>query len=262
MRVPSHQYFLRASVLPPSRARVWLTSLAAPLNASDTPAVWIWDSNPHAGQKGRGQRGQGGKKYLPRLGAAVSCLIGTGSFSYVAPLMVRTHGNKQIFTNTKVLDIRVDSFGKATRLSMIGKGGQELEATLGLTLLNLPRNHLLELPSVKSSLSKRMLDTLRCVKFDLPPDVYPLNSTELVGSTALTKAYLYFKEAWWRTKLNKTSGTTPQDGWLPLVRLGPSERQTRQLCPWLASAHLQLGGGLRANPQGSGEWYRMRLAGL
>ena len=131
----------------------------------------------------------------------------------------------QIFTETKVLDVIVDgqSGGPAT-LVVSGPGGEELEVSSELTLLNLPRNRLLELPSVGPSLPQEMLDTLKCIKFDLPPDVYPLNKTEIVGTTALTKAYLYFKDAWWRTKLQKTSGTTPEDGWLPVVRTAGQDR--------------------------------------
>ena len=117
-----------------------------------------------------------------------------------------------------MLDVIVDGSGGPATLVVSAPGGEELEVSSELTLLNLPRNRLLEMPSVGPSLPPEMLDTLECIKFDLPPDVYPLNKTEIVGTTALTKAYLYFKDAWWRTKLKKTSGTTPEDGWLPVVR--------------------------------------------
>ena len=86
--------------------------------------------------------------------------------------------------------------------------------TAGTIFLNLPRNHLLSLPSVVSSLEARTKAMAECVVFDQPESIFgPGMSTE--PTSALTKAYFYYPDAWWVTKLNRTAGEFPDNAFFP-----------------------------------------------
>jgi hypothetical protein len=85
----------------------------------------------------------------------------------------------------------------------------------GTVLLNLPRNRLMMLKSVRSAVPKRTAAILDCVKFDTPPDMF--GNQSIGNSTALTKAYFYYDDAWWHTKLNLTTGEYPANAFHPLT---------------------------------------------
>ena len=84
----------------------------------------------------------------------------------------------------------------------------------GAVMLNLPRNKLLALPSLPAFAPARTMSMLSCVKFDAPSSMFP-NST-IDRATALTKAYLYYEDAFWYTKLNLTIGQYPKNAFDPL----------------------------------------------
>jgi len=82
------------------------------------------------------------------------------------------------------------------------------------TLLNLPRPALLALPSLRARTPARTQKAQECVKFDLPTRVFPPGSLDLGHS--LTKAYAFYEEAWWHTKLNMTEGQLPENAFEPI----------------------------------------------
>ena len=82
-----------------------------------------------------------------------------------------------------------------------------------IVLLNLPRNRLLALPSLETAVDARTLGMLQCVAFEVPSSLAAnmSNFEHLEPSSALTKAYLYYEDAWWMTKVrceqNRTIGS-------------------------------------------------------
>lgn len=79
-----------------------------------------------------------------------------------------------------------------------------------VVVLNLPRNKLFDVQGLEESLDPNVAQTLRCTAFDTPSDLFahPLEDRP-DEATTLEKAYLYYEEAWWRTKLNVTEGEWP-----------------------------------------------------
>uniref|UniRef100_A0A061QWZ9 Amine oxidase domain-containing protein n=1 Tax=Tetraselmis sp. GSL018 TaxID=582737 RepID=A0A061QWZ9_9CHLO len=121
----------------------------------------------------------------------------------------------KIFLETKLTDIEVRDFPQSSRLTFSGPNGQSV-AESKLVLLNLPRQHMFSLPSVPTTMDKRVADMLKCVAFDLPESLFP-NATNIQDGGTLTKAYVYYKDAWWVTKLRKTQGNFPVSGFQPLA---------------------------------------------
>lgn len=79
-----------------------------------------------------------------------------------------------------------------------------------VVVLNLPRNKLFDVDGVEESLDPNVAQTLRCTAFDTPSDLFahPLEDPP-DEVTTLEKAYLYYEDAWWRTKLNLMEGEWP-----------------------------------------------------
>jgi hypothetical protein len=87
---------------------------------------------------------------------------------------------------------------------------------IDLVVLNLPRNHLFEVKGVQESLSEQSKQTIGCIVFDTPAELFGDEIQKEVQSaqhytTNLGKAYLFYENAFWRTKLNETVGTWPPD---------------------------------------------------
>lgn len=83
-------------------------------------------------------------------------------------------------------------------------------------LLNLPRNKLFEVKGVKETLSPRSRKTIECIVFDMPAGLFGDEIEKEVAAsehftTNLGKAYLFYENAFWRSKLNETTGTWPPD---------------------------------------------------
>eukprot|EP00529_Nitzschia_sp_RCC80_P016821 CAMPEP_0113504326 /NCGR_PEP_ID=MMETSP0014_2-20120614/34654_1 /TAXON_ID=2857 /ORGANISM="Nitzschia sp." /LENGTH=645 /DNA_ID=CAMNT_0000399425 /DNA_START=43 /DNA_END=1980 /DNA_ORIENTATION=+ /assembly_acc=CAM_ASM_000159 len=91
------------------------------------------------------------------------------------------------------------------------------KSDIDVLVLNLPRNHLLEVEGVPSSLDSDTLKTLECIKFDVPAELFGDEMASEMEkrkayTTTLEKAYLYYeKDAWWRTRLHQVEGTWPTD---------------------------------------------------
>merc|ERR1712232_261186 len=77
-----------------------------------------------------------------------------------------------------------------------------------LVLLNLPRQSLLSLPTLRTNVSNRTRKIQECVKFDVPTDLFPPGHQIPLG-TMMAKAFAFYQDAWWYTALNKTTGDYP-----------------------------------------------------
>ena len=135
--------------------------------------------------------------------------------------MVRrlTKMGARVFRNFPLTDV-LHSGENGTLVQV--QGNRTVRIT-GSLLLNLPRNKLLALPSVagaagkKSMLDQRTLSMLKCTKFDAPPSLFH-NQTDIERvATALSKAYLYYEDAWWHTRVNLTVGQFPHNAFLPVT---------------------------------------------
>lgn len=104
----------------------------------------------------------------------------------------------------ELVDIQKAESGGA---NLLFKDGSTVQA--GTVLLNLPRTPLLSLPTVESSVGKRTLDMMKCIKFDHPANFF----TNMSFGDALTKAYAYYDDAWWvnSESLNLTEGQWPSN---------------------------------------------------
>ncbi|KAL7568298.1 hypothetical protein ACA910_022634 [Epithemia clementina (nom. ined.)] len=86
---------------------------------------------------------------------------------------------------------------------------------LQVLVLNLPRNHLLDLTGVPSSLDPRVRQTLECIVFDAPDDLFGPDMADRIReahkyTTTLEKAYLYYdQDAWWQTLLHPNETMYP-----------------------------------------------------
>jgi hypothetical protein len=97
-----------------------------------------------------------------------------------------------------------------------------------IVVLNLPRNKLFGIEGVETSLEPDTAKILKCNAFEFPPDFQPFKQKkppcfsppENVGRdrmaerkfpNALSKAYLYYSDAWWRTVLHKPEGYYPTE---------------------------------------------------
>eukprot|EP00192_Tetraselmis_astigmatica_P003512 CAMPEP_0117679094 /NCGR_PEP_ID=MMETSP0804-20121206/17640_1 /TAXON_ID=1074897 /ORGANISM="Tetraselmis astigmatica, Strain CCMP880" /LENGTH=558 /DNA_ID=CAMNT_0005488511 /DNA_START=32 /DNA_END=1709 /DNA_ORIENTATION=- len=115
----------------------------------------------------------------------------------------------KIFLNTKLVDIKA-----AGAL----QSAEEIALAPDSVFLNVPRQQMVSFPSAASDVPPRTWDMLHCVVFEVPPSLFP-NATDLTGqnNTTLSKAYAYYSDAWWRTKLSKLSGNFPSDtGFFPM----------------------------------------------
>lgn len=116
----------------------------------------------------------------------------------------------QLFMQSAVTDLQPLPNNQGATLFI---GDKQVTATR--VLLNLPRNHLLKLASLKANTPARTVKMQECVKFDIPTNYFPPNQTIQQGRS-LTKAYAFYEDAWWHTKLNKTDGQWPENAFLPL----------------------------------------------
>ncbi|CAE7380299.1 HERC2 [Symbiodinium natans] len=81
-------------------------------------------------------------------------------------------------------------------------------------MLNLPRTPFLSLPTLRQAIPNRTIGMAKCVKFDLPTKFFPAGSFELGKS--LTKAYAFYDDAWWITRLNQSAGQLPANAFMPV----------------------------------------------
>jgi hypothetical protein len=114
----------------------------------------------------------------------------------------------QLFLGTPLTDLKPLPEGGAQLI--FGKKGSVLASHV---LLNLPRSPLLSLPTLRKATSPRTVKMQQCVKFDVPSKFFPPGSFSLGKS--LTKAYAFYEDAWWHTKINKTSGQLPENAFEP-----------------------------------------------
>lgn len=118
----------------------------------------------------------------------------------------------QLFLQANLTDLQVLHSGDVRLLF-------ESQAVLTkLVMLNLPRSPFLNLPSLRSAAPNRTIHMAQCVKFDIPTTLFPAGSFSLGKS--LTKAYAFYKDAWWHTHLNQTVGQWPENAFEPASASG------------------------------------------
>lgn len=113
----------------------------------------------------------------------------------------------QVFLGMLLTDIKVIHH-HSVQLSFANHDKIVLAKT---AMLNLPRAQLLGLPSLAHALPARTLDVLRCNHIDSTP-----LDPSLGNSTSLAKAYMYYEDAWWHTRINLTVGAWPANAFHPL----------------------------------------------
>ncbi|KAL7555416.1 hypothetical protein ACA910_017424 [Epithemia clementina (nom. ined.)] len=127
-------------------------------------------------------------------------------------------------------------------------------SSLQVLFLNLPRNHLLQVQGLRDALDDDVVKTLECMVLDAPEDLFGKQAVQRLQEsyhhvTTLGKAYLYYDDAWWVTKLNQTAGEWPpgqgtattQQGVLLRVRWhdGPVQCESTATTTTTSSATLQ-----------------------
>ncbi|KAG7362987.1 flavin containing amine oxidoreductase [Nitzschia inconspicua] len=136
----------------------------------------------------------------------------------------------QIFTQTKLIHFDLmestenNEFNTNLRLTFQDTTTGSIQTIPGnvtanpidMVVLNLPRNKLFDVKGVQESLSPRSKQTIECIVFDTPSDLFGDEIQKEIASakhysTNLGKAYLFYKNAFWRSKLNETVGTWPPD---------------------------------------------------
>jgi hypothetical protein len=125
----------------------------------------------------------------------------------------------KVFLNMALVDFQPGkgATGNEKHLLQFATSGTQAQENVSASqvLLNLPRSALLALPSLRRATPTRIQKMQECVKFDVPPDMFPDGNPIQLG-TSLTKAYAFYEDAWWHTKLNKTHDQWPNNAFQPM----------------------------------------------
>mmetsp|Transcript_8226 Transcript_8226/g.12610 ORF Transcript_8226/g.12610 Transcript_8226/m.12610 type:complete len:563 (+) Transcript_8226:196-1884(+) len=130
----------------------------------------------------------------------------------------KQHGAR-VYTQTSLSKLSIDNHNdNAVSLQFYDSANNQTFTIKSpdLVVLNLPRNKLFDVQGMEDSFKDdpTVLDTLKCISFDQPTDMFPRPMyTKSNTSYALSKAYLYYEDAWWHTILNITEGSYPPAGW-------------------------------------------------
>eukprot|EP00933_Yihiella_yeosuensis_P073693 TRINITY_DN82408_c0_g1_i1.p1 TRINITY_DN82408_c0_g1~~TRINITY_DN82408_c0_g1_i1.p1 ORF type:complete len:541 (-),score=100.53 TRINITY_DN82408_c0_g1_i1:26-1546(-) len=121
--------------------------------------------------------------------------------------IVRAAGG-QLFLETPLKDVVPQQDGAI--LDFGSKGSVKVEQVL----LNLPRGPLTSMPNLRKNTADRTQKMQDCIKFDLPSDFFKPGTFDLGES--LSKAYAFYEDAWWHTKVHKVTGQLPENAFTPL----------------------------------------------
>mmetsp|Transcript_99094 Transcript_99094/g.275932 ORF Transcript_99094/g.275932 Transcript_99094/m.275932 type:complete len:511 (-) Transcript_99094:82-1614(-) len=113
----------------------------------------------------------------------------------------------KVFTGMRLTDLQPTDAGAVLIFNNVTVDAKQV-------LLNLPRGSLLSLPTLAAATPRRTAAIQACVKFDLPPGFFPQGHFHM--GRALTKAYAFYEEAWWHTRLNRTTGQWPANAFSPI----------------------------------------------
>ncbi|KAK3248455.1 hypothetical protein CYMTET_42081 [Cymbomonas tetramitiformis] len=120
-----------------------------------------------------------------------------------------------IFLGHELIDFAPAPLSSENSTLLFASTDGQVKVESQLVMLNLPRNYLLALPGVLRSLRPRVHGMLKCIVFDEPKSLFK-NTTSTKPTSALSKAYFYYSDAWWHTKINRTVGETPSNAFNPL----------------------------------------------
>lgn len=152
-------------------------------------------------------------------------------FNYSAPLVRIVDGDGMPAGYVTAIDGMVNEIRKAGGSVFLGARLTDVEPVVGArsvrlrfgdhvvevqrVVLNLPRQAILGLPTLRAATPQRTVKMQECVKFDIPDTFFPPGQKLDLGHS-LTKAYAFYEEAWWHTRLNKTSGQWPSNAFVPV----------------------------------------------
>jgi hypothetical protein len=139
----------------------------------------------------------------------------------------------QIYSQTRLVDLVPLNSKNPASLTLTPVASTPATVTPRVTVLNLPRQHMLSLPSLASTMPTRNQAILKCVAFEVPKRLGPIDTDSLKPTSALSKAYVYYTDAWWRTKLSLIEGQFPDNGFWPMVSNPFTAKTYRQLIPLL-----------------------------
>lgn len=118
----------------------------------------------------------------------------------------------QVFMNAQLVDVKPGA--NMTQLHIRTSAGVGVVNTTTV-MLNLPRQVILNMSGLRAATPERIVKMQECVKFDVPADLFPPGQKFNLGHS-LTKAYAFYDDAWWYTKLNRTVGQWPANAFVPL----------------------------------------------
>uniref|UniRef100_A0A7S1X8U8 Amine oxidase domain-containing protein n=1 Tax=Tetraselmis chuii TaxID=63592 RepID=A0A7S1X8U8_9CHLO len=122
----------------------------------------------------------------------------------------------KIYSQTRLVDLVPSTSKNPASLTLTPVASTPATITPRVTVLNLPRQHMLSLPSLASTMPTRNQAILKCVAFEVPKRLGPIDTDSLKPTSALSKAYVYYTDAWWRTKLSLIEGQFPDNGFWPM----------------------------------------------
>jgi hypothetical protein len=154
----------------------------------------------------------------------------------------------RVFTHTKLVEFEIvdgddDEVGGEAIVRLSFEDAEtgtirhlpgESSDPVDVLVLNLPRNRFFEVNGIRESLRPGASDAVECIVFDAPAELFGEEIREEVESsrhfsTNLGKAYLFYEDAFWRSKLHREDGTWPPDVGFAAV---PTEEGVRLNVRW------------------------------
>ena len=125
----------------------------------------------------------------------------------------------RVFLQTPLVGMATKDTNGEELLSLNFRTSNDVILTIrspSVVVLNLPRHKLFDIEGVESSLEPEIVSILKCFDFQVPTNASLFGGSPGRNRTAekafpnnLEKAYLYYKDAWWRTILDKPEGVWP-----------------------------------------------------
>jgi hypothetical protein len=153
------------------------------------------------------------------LGARVYTRTRLAKFELIErpPVVGDDGGGTTTTTTTTTTTVRL-SFLDAETGAVISLPRGPRDPPIELLVLNLPRNRFFEVDGVRESLRRTASDAVECIVFDAPTELFGeelrgelAESRGMHSTTNLGKAYLFYEDAFWRSRFRRDVGTWPPD---------------------------------------------------
>eukprot|EP00471_Norrisiella_sphaerica_P012279 CAMPEP_0184496830 /NCGR_PEP_ID=MMETSP0113_2-20130426/34983_1 /TAXON_ID=91329 /ORGANISM="Norrisiella sphaerica, Strain BC52" /LENGTH=513 /DNA_ID=CAMNT_0026883645 /DNA_START=156 /DNA_END=1697 /DNA_ORIENTATION=- len=99
-----------------------------------------------------------------------------------------------------------------SKFSITAADGKSMTVAFEKLFLNTPRAALRKIRGAEELMAKDVFTTFNCTRMDLPEEFANLHAED-----ALVKAYVYYSDAWWISKLGLTDGSYPKQEFIPTV---------------------------------------------